>query len=187
MINVKYARNIAKAVKRNKNILRYIHFSAAGATEDSPSIDLRTKAIAEKEIRDITPDVTILRPTTIYGMNDYFIKNWYTQRDYFYHFNLVTDDCTAKRQPILVNDIAQCVLNALKIHESKGKTYDLAGPHTYSKLECYEILHNIIQTPPKLVYFPHDIALKVAQNFYNWEYFSLDRIIKDKLDLVASD
>ncbi len=47
MINVKYARNIAKAVKRNKNILRYIHFSAAGATEDSPSIDLRTKAIAE--------------------------------------------------------------------------------------------------------------------------------------------
>ncbi len=32
---------------------------------------------------------------------------------------LVYDDCSAKKQPIRDNDIAKCVLNALKMEESK--------------------------------------------------------------------
>lgn len=35
--------NVAKACARNKNILRYIQFSAAGVDEHSPSVDLKTK------------------------------------------------------------------------------------------------------------------------------------------------
>ena len=117
-----------QACAKNPNVKRLIHFSAAGAAADSASQDLRTKFIAEKEVLDIFPNATIFRPCTIYGMNDYFVKSWHIQRDFFHHFNVVTDDCTAKRQPIFVHDIAQCVLNALKLPETAGKTYELGKP-----------------------------------------------------------
>jgi NADH dehydrogenase (ubiquinone) 1 alpha subcomplex subunit 9 len=39
-INVNIPRKIAKACRQNKNILRMIHFSAAGASPNSPSLDL---------------------------------------------------------------------------------------------------------------------------------------------------
>ena len=47
---------------------------------------------------------------------------------------LVYDDCSAKKQPIRENDVAKCVLNALKLEESKGKTYELGGPHVLTML-----------------------------------------------------
>jgi len=47
---------------------------------------------------------------------------------------LVYDDCAAKKQPIRDADVAKCVLNALKMEESKGKTYELGGPHSLSML-----------------------------------------------------
>lgn len=70
--------------------------------------------------------------------------------------------------------------------ETVGKTYELGGPHVYSMLEIYEIIFNIIQRRPKLVYFPHEIATKVAQHFKNWEFFNYDYMIKSKLDVVVS-
>jgi NADH dehydrogenase (ubiquinone) 1 alpha subcomplex subunit 9 len=50
---------------------------------------------------------------------------WLTERNFWYNFNVVTDDCTAKRQPILVNDVATAVLNALKLEKTAGKIYDI--------------------------------------------------------------
>jgi len=46
-INIKYAKNIAKACARNPGVVRLIHFSACGAEKDSASINLRTKHTAE--------------------------------------------------------------------------------------------------------------------------------------------
>lgn len=96
-ININIARRVAKACARNPEVKRLIHFSAAGAAPDSPSVDLRTKYIAEQEVLDIFPNATIIRPCTVYGMNDYFVKSWLIQREFFHHYNIVTDDCTAKR------------------------------------------------------------------------------------------
>ena len=57
------------------------------------------------------------------------------QLNFFWNkFVLVYDDCSAKKQPIRENDVAKCVLNALKLEESKGKTYELGGPHVLTML-----------------------------------------------------
>ena len=48
--------------------------------------------------------------------------------------------------------MAKCVLNALKLEESKGKTYELGGPHVLTMLEFYEIIFNFMKIQPSLVY-----------------------------------
>jgi NADH dehydrogenase (ubiquinone) 1 alpha subcomplex subunit 9 len=123
--NIDIPKRIAEACSRNPGVLRLIHFSAAGTAADSPSLDLQTRIHGEEEVRYHYPGATILRPTTIYGLNDYFIANWYTRLEYFYNFIPVFDDCSARRQPIYAADVALAVLNALKMPESAGKTYEL--------------------------------------------------------------
>jgi len=66
-ININIARKIAKACAKNPIVRRLIHFSACGAEKDSPSIDLRTKYIAENEVLDIFPNATIFKPSVVYG------------------------------------------------------------------------------------------------------------------------
>lgn len=48
------------------------------------------------------------------------------------------------------------------------------------------MFHNIVGRPPKLVYFPREVALFATKHFNNWEYFSHERVIKDSLDSVVS-
>jgi NADH dehydrogenase (ubiquinone) 1 alpha subcomplex subunit 9 len=66
--NIRIPMAIAKAVKNNPRIKRFIHISAAGADPNSHSQRLRTKWIGEQEVKAIYPDVTILRPTLIMNL-----------------------------------------------------------------------------------------------------------------------
>ena len=66
--NIRIPIAIAKAAKNNPKVKRFIHFSAAGADPNSHSKRLRTKWIGEQEVKDIYPDVTILRPTYIFNL-----------------------------------------------------------------------------------------------------------------------
>ena len=124
-INAIIPRRIAQACQKNPNIIRLVHFSECGADLRSPSLDLRSKALGEQEVMEAFPNATIIRPATVYGPNDYFMRLWLMQKNFFYNFNVVTDDCKAKRQPILVTDVAASVLNTLKLHETCGKTYEI--------------------------------------------------------------
>ena len=64
----------------------------------------------------------------MYGLNDYFASNIQRQSYFFWnHFVLVYDDCTAKKQPIKDSDIAKCILNALKMEETKVISFSKIG------------------------------------------------------------
>lgn len=130
-VNIILPRRLAQACSRNPNVIRFIHFSACGADPKSPSMDLRTKALGEMEVLEAFPNATIIRPTTVYGPNDYFMRLWLAQKYFWYNFNVVFDDCKAKRQPIFAADVGACVLNALKLHETCGKTYEIGALFVY--------------------------------------------------------
>jgi len=89
------------------------------------------------------------------------------------------------RQPIYVDDVAQCVLNSLKMHETCGKIYEIGGPYVYSRLECYEIMMNALNRRIHHVKFDNSMAQWVAERILNWRYFSKEDIIKQQLDLVV--
>lgn len=115
-------------------------------------------------------------------MDDYFVRLFYDNYKFFYNYVLVPDDCEAKRQPIFVGDVAQAVLNALKMKETAGKTYELGGPHVLSNLQIYEILYNNMGRPPRLAYFNRDLLLSATQSLVNWEHFNYESILKHSID-----
>lgn len=184
-VNIKVSKNIAKACRNNPNVVRLIHFSAAGASQDSPSLDLQTKYYGEQEVLDIFPNATIFRPTQMYGYNDYLLDRFKRTVDVWYNFFPVFNDCEQLRQPIYLNDVAQCVLNALKMHETCGRTYELGGPHVFSRRELYEIMINVLNRPIALQHFNKDMAKWLARAVINWRYFSLDELVKEDLDLIV--
>lgn len=160
-------------------IHRLIHFSAAGAEFDSPSLDFKTKREGEEVVKKAFPNVTIFRPCPIYGLNDNFASIIRNQLNFFWNkFVPVFDDCSTKKQPIRDNDVAKCVLNALKLEESKGKTYELGGPHAFSMLEIYEIIFNTMRIRPTLGYLDPEPWEVLSKYVYNWPYFSQERFRK---------
>lgn len=68
--NIHIPMTLAKNVAKNPNIKRFILISAAGADPNSHSKALRTKWLGEQEVKEICPDVTILRPTCIFNLLD---------------------------------------------------------------------------------------------------------------------
>lgn len=70
-INIEVPERIAYACKK-KGVQRLIHFSAAGADHNSPSLDFQTKAIGQEAVQKMFPNATIFRPCPVYGMNDSF-------------------------------------------------------------------------------------------------------------------
>lgn len=65
--NIRIPIAIAKAAKANPNIKRLIMVSSAGADPNSASRRLRTKWVGEQEVREIFPEVTIIRPTCMFN------------------------------------------------------------------------------------------------------------------------
>lgn len=123
----------------------------------------------------------------MYGPNDSLIRSFRQRLDWWHSGVFVYDDCMAKRQPIHVFDVAQCVLNALKLQETVGNTYELGGPHALTRLEMYEILFNIMKRPPGLFHFPRDIALSLAKMLPNYRHFNTEEITKDKIDILVNE
>jgi uncharacterized protein YbjT (DUF2867 family) len=101
-------------------VMRLIHFSAAGASENSPSLDFQTKFEGEKAVLKAFPDATIFRPCPIFGLNDHFTQVIMRMSLLVLHkFVPVYDDCTTLKQPIKDTDIAEALLNALKMESTK--------------------------------------------------------------------
>lgn len=90
---------IAKAVKNNPKIKRFIYFSAAGADPNSHSRRLRTKWLGEQEVKQIYPNVTILRPTYTFNTiqpNVTIAGKWAMQLKMFHKMNWMIEGMDSK-------------------------------------------------------------------------------------------
>lgn len=73
------------------------------------------------------------------------------------------------------------------MEESKGKTYELGGPHVLSMKEIHEIIFNTLKFKPHLAYVNKEWALKASEHLYNFEFFGKDYITKKSIDEVVRD
>ncbi|CAG9328434.1 unnamed protein product [Blepharisma stoltei] len=187
--NVTVPRRIAEACARNPDILRLIHFSAVGIDPASTSPRLQTKWHGEQEVKAAYPNVTILRPTTIFGEYDNYVTRMGLIQQMIDYLPVI-DDAKELRQPIYYKDIGQCVINCLRMPETIGKTYELGGPNVYSNREIMEIVYNKIGKPPNVRSIPYRKAHKFIQymphTFGFSRHMSLNDVEESQMDIVVS-
>ena len=120
---------------RQCGVRRAVHVSALCAAADAPSAYLRSKAAGEAvwlAARDDV-DVTIFRPSVIFGANDAFLNMFAALLLVFPVLPLAGAD--ARFQPVFVEDVAAVMVDALERDVTFGQVYELGGPRVYTLRE----------------------------------------------------
>jgi NADH dehydrogenase (ubiquinone) 1 alpha subcomplex subunit 9 len=74
-VNVDIASKIARIAAETPSVKQLVHVSALAANPDSTSEWARTKYEGEMAVKEIFPEATIIRPATLFGVEDRFL-NW---------------------------------------------------------------------------------------------------------------
>ena len=146
---------VAEAAKA-AGVRRIVHVSALKAGADAPSDYLRSKAAGEAALRASGLDVTILRPSVIFGRGDSFLTLFAGLAALAPFFPLACAD--ARFQPVWVGDVAAVVADSLERSESVGKTYDVGGPKVYALRELVAYAARISGHPRVVIGLPHAIG-----------------------------
>jgi len=132
-------------------IKRLIHMSALQANKSAPSEYLRSKASGEAAINEFSKklDITIFKPSVIFGRGDNFFNMFASLIKILPVIFLAKPN--AKFQPIWVEDVASCFVNAIENKSCHGKTYEIGGPEIYSLRELVEKVMFIINKPRPII------------------------------------
>ena len=133
---------------------RLLHMSALGAEPTARSGYQRSKGIGEALVREAGMqhsehenwylngpkfihgyglNVTIFRPSVIFGRGDTFLNMFARLLKIFPLLPLAKPD--ARFQPVYVGDVARAFIESLDNLASYGQTYDLCGPQAYTLQE----------------------------------------------------
>jgi uncharacterized protein YbjT (DUF2867 family) len=137
--HVQLPRNLAQAC-RNAGVHRLVHVSALGVGREvnaAPSNYLRSKTAGEHVLEQSGLQLTLLRPSVIFGAEDSFL-NLFAQLQRLAPF-LPLAGTQARFQPVWVDDVAAAIVAALQQPASIGKTYELAGPTVYTLAELVRL------------------------------------------------
>ncbi len=128
-VHVELPRRIAAAC-RTAGVKRLVHVSALGVAEDAPSRYLRSKAQGEKVLKEAGLDLTILRPSVIFGAHDRLLNLFAALQAVAPLVPLAGAD--SRYQPVWVDDVARAVVRCLDDASTIGQTYECAGPDVFT-------------------------------------------------------
>ena len=131
-VHVDLPRRLAAACKQ-AGVRRLVHVSALGAGPGAPSDYLQSKTEGEAVLQAAGLDLTLLRPSVIFGSEDHFLNLFAKLQSIAPLMPLACGD--AKFQPVWVEDVATAVVRCIDQRDSIGKTYELAGPDVYTLSE----------------------------------------------------
>ena len=137
-LHVQATANVLAATAR-VGIRRYLQMSALGTRVDAVSCYHVTKFQAEEFVRSSGLDVTILRPSLIYGPKDAFI-NMLAGQLRLAPIMPVIGSGSYRLQPIHASDVARCFAMALEMPETVGQCYELCGNDRLTYLELLDVI-----------------------------------------------
>jgi len=144
------------AAARAAGVRRVLHVSALKAAADAPSGYLRSKAAGEAVLKEAGLDLTIFRPSVIFGQGDAFLTLFARMARIAPFFPLAGAD--ARFQPVWIEDAAAAVADSLFHAESIGAAYDLCGPKQYSLRELVGYAAAVAGHPRLVIGLPQAVA-----------------------------
>ena len=132
--HVELPKRIVTAMRAN-GVRRLVHISALCAATDAPSAYLRSKAAGENALLATNGDLdlTIFRPSVIFGPNDAFLNLFAGLLRIFPVLPL--GGAEARFQPVFVGDVAGAICDSLVNAATIGGVYELGGPKVYTLRE----------------------------------------------------
>ena len=118
-------------------VRRIVHVSALGVGANAPSDYLRSKTAGEAVLMQSGLDVTVLRPSVIFGAHDHFINLFATLQSLAPVVPLAGSG--ARFQPVWVEDVASAIVRCIDSKATIGKTFECAGPQVFTLSEIVRL------------------------------------------------
>ena len=121
---------------QSSGVRRIVHVSALGASPSSASLYQRSKARGEAVLLASKLDVTLLRPSVIFGAEDKFLNTFAALQAVFPVIPLAASG--ARFQPVWVEDVASAVLRCLPDNHTIGQIFEACGPEVFTLKELVQ-------------------------------------------------
>jgi NADH dehydrogenase len=128
-VHVQLPRRLGEACRR-AGVRRVVHVSALGVSADAPSMYLRSKAGGEAALQAAGLDLTLLRPSVIFGAGDRFLNLFARLQAVAPVVPLAGSG--ARLQPVWVEDVAEAIVRCALAPDPLGRTFECTGPQVYT-------------------------------------------------------
>ena len=145
---------------KQAGVEQFIYISGAAADENSTHPGFRAKGRAERAIRESGLTYTIFRPSLVYGPEDKVVNGLARALRYAPVFG-VPGTGRQKVQPVLVDDLAACVMLAVSGRGRNG-TYEVGGPDLMTFDEMMRIIMDASGHRRPLFHIPEGIMRGVG-------------------------
>jgi NADH dehydrogenase len=146
-----------------QGVERFVFFSALGASTHHRTRCLRAKALAEQAVREAGVRSIVFAPSIVYAPGD----PWLTllERMAWLPVMPVSGRGRAAFQPIWADDVAACVMSALRedgtgaaVGAAAHRRYELAGPETLSHNDIVRTLLRSLGRRRPLLHVPTPVV-----------------------------
>ena len=117
-------------------VKRVVHVSALGVGTNAPSLYLRSKAAGEAALAAAGLELTVLRPSVIFGAHDKLLNLFAALQGAAPFVPLAGAD--SRYQPVWVDDVATAIVRCLDDPATIGQTYECTGPDVYTLRELVQ-------------------------------------------------
>lgn len=154
-VHVELPRRLAAACQA-AGVRRMVHVSALGAAADAPSRYLRSKAAGEAVLQAAGLDLTLLRPSVMFGADDRFLNLFAKLQSTFPLMPLA--GAHAMFQPVWVEDVAAAIVSCLDSPQTIGLTLECTGPRVYELHELVKMAGRWSGHPRPVFSLPDGLA-----------------------------
>ena len=116
---------------------RIVHVSSLGADLAAPSMYQRSKARGEAVLFSSGLDISVLRPSVIFGAEDKFLNTFATLQKLFPFIPLAGS--TARFQPVWVEDVAAAIVKCIADNTTIGQTFEACGPEIFTLKQLVQL------------------------------------------------
>lgn len=185
-VHVDLPERLAQACE-TAGVRRLVHVSALGASATGPSLYQRSKAAGESALQAHDLDLTVLRPSVIFGAGDRFLNLFARLQALLPVMPLA--GATTRFQPVWVQDVANAVVHALHTPDTIGQTVEAVGPDVFTLAELVRLSGLATGHTRTVVGLPASLAMLQAR-LMSWlpgePLMSVDNVRSLSVDNVAS-